>query len=486
MGSSNSRSVRGHLVLICSRAMARSSSSSSSSPSSSSLAAPCRRVEVAGVVDELAEADVVVVVGVAFRAGMGLASFMDLAPWVALVGSVGLISGYSSSSSKSSSTSSPSEPTVCRVRRCERRFWRVLDAFYFVLGIYELLHLFIHPLRHPIHFSPQFLHVGVDINLLFAFLWLSTLFDIFALALPELAGGLGQGSELALSGLVHWKHGQLVFRLPHTSRHDRAYFSLPLISEQPQSETRRSDALQTRVMHGPPSFNLLISHGKKIWQDSNHSTVFIYQPQNSPDIVSREATVEPQRALLPHHFPKAVKHALVRQLAIGTFGLLLQTRLDEIKRKREERGEEAGNSTRRQGLRPRPERRILQPGLRLGEEGQLTEIERHRSHNRRIRTSPEPQHAFVPRNASQRIPDTSIIRPLRNRLQPVRLHPHQRQIRRVASHRGQSTCHQSSTSPLFKTDLAALLVSPLPQRLHESLEESDAGCGIDSLSEQSR
>merc|ERR1719359_917192 len=159
------------------------------------------------------------------------------------------------------------------------------------------------------------------------------------------------------------------------------------------------------------------------------------------DIVSREATVEPQRALLPHHLPKAVKHALVRQLAIRALGLLLQTRLDEIKRKREERGEEAGNSTRRQGLRARPERRILQPGFGLREEGQLTEVERHGSHNRRIRTSPEAQHAFVPRNAGQRIPNTSIIR----------------QLRRVTSHGGQSAGHQSCTSPLAKANLPTLI-----------------------------
>ena len=91
--------------------------------------------------------------------------------------------------------------------------------------------------------------------------------------------------------------------------------------------------------------------------------------RRNPDIISSEASIKPQQALLPRNLLEAIHHRLVRQLAIRARLLLLQPRLDKIKRQGEETCEKAGNRARSESLCLSAETGALEPLFGLGEEG---------------------------------------------------------------------------------------------------------------------
>lgn len=72
-----------------------------------------------------------------------------------------------------------------------------------------------------------------------------------------------------------------------------------------------------------------------------------------PGVICHEHPVEPEDALVLHHFPEAIKHAIVGQHTAWESLLLLQSSLHEVKRKTDERGKESCNSGSGQSLRLR-------------------------------------------------------------------------------------------------------------------------------------
>ena len=105
-------------------------------------------------------------------------------------------------------------------------------------------------------------------------------------------------------------------------------------------------------------------------------------------IVRAEATVQPQRALLPDNLLEAIDHTAVRQTPIGTPLLLLQASLDKVKRQAEERCEEPSRRRRRESLHARAQTSVLQLVLGLGEERQLAEVQRHGADDGRVGAAP--------------------------------------------------------------------------------------------------
>lgn len=210
----------------------------------------------------------------------------------------------------------------------------------------------------------------------------------------------------------------------------------------------------------------------RMWSDAN--------------IVCAKASIEPQHPLLLRDLPEAIAHALVRQRPIRRPLLLLQPRLDEIKRQAEETSKEPRHRTRRQRLRPRAQARPLQPLLRLGEERQLAEIQRHRAHDRRRRARPEPAHALGLGNAGERVDDGLVVLALRQRLQAVGLHADERQVRRVADHGRQPARRQARGRALLEADAVALRLRAPRQLLHERVEEPQPRRRVDGLPQQAR
>ena len=106
-------------------------------------------------------------------------------------------------------------------------------------------------------------------------------------------------------------------------------------------------------------------------------------------IISPKPPIKPQDALVRGNLPEAIAHPLVRHRPVRPLLLPLQPRLDEIKRQAEETGKAAGHGARCQRLGVRRQLRLaLQLRLRLGEERQLPEVQRHGPHHRRRRPGP--------------------------------------------------------------------------------------------------
>ena len=63
------------------------------------------------------------------------------------------------------------------------------------------------------------------------------------------------------------------------------------------------------------------------------------------NVVCAESAIEAQHSLLLRDLAEAVRHAAVWELPVRPLRLLLQTRLDKVKGKTEEAGEESGDGT---------------------------------------------------------------------------------------------------------------------------------------------
>lgn len=178
--------------------------------------------------------------------------------------------------------------------------------------------------------------------------------------------------------------------------------------------------------------------------------------RRNANIISSETTIEPQPALIADDLPRAIHDAAIRELTcFRIFLLLLEPRLDEVERERQETGEEAGDGRRREGLIPNRETSMsLELGLGFREERQLADIERHRSHNGREGARPQGSDAFSLGDAGQRVNHGFIVRALLRRLQPIGLHPDQRQVGRVADHSCDAAGGETRAGALVEGDFA--------------------------------
>jgi len=208
--------------------------------------------------------------------------------------------------------------------------------------------------------------------------------------------------------------------------------------------------------------------------------------RRNSNIVGAKAPIKPQQALLSRDLLEAIDHRLVRQRAIRRPLLLLQARLDEVEGQREEAREEAGDGTRGQGLRAPGQAGALEALLGLGEEGELAEVERHGAHDGGRRAGPELEHAFVARDGGQGVDDGLVVLALGERLEPVGLHADEGQVGRVADHGGETARGQACRGALLEADGLATFFRPHGERLHECVEEAQAGCGVDGLAQEPR
>lgn len=123
--------------------------------------------------------------------------------------------------------------------------------------------------------------------------------------------------------------------------------------------------------------------------------------RRDPHVVRAEAAIESQPALVANDLARAIHHALVRQLAsLRVALLLLQTRLDEVERQREETGEEAGDAGGREDLAAGGQVGVLlELGFGFREERKLADVERHGANDGGERASPQGGDSLVPGDA---------------------------------------------------------------------------------------
>ena len=158
-----------------------------------------------------------------------------------------------------------------------------------------------------------------------------------------------------------------------------------------------------------------------------------------PNIIGAKATVEAQQAFISGYLLETVKHAPVGQGAVRTLRLLLQPGLDKVKGQAEEAGEEACDRGGRQRLSTRREGGGAQAGLGFAEEGQLSEVQSHRSYYRGRAAGPEGRDAFGSGDSQQRVDDGRIVCTLARWLQAIALHANESKVSRVAHDSCKST-----------------------------------------------
>lgn len=208
--------------------------------------------------------------------------------------------------------------------------------------------------------------------------------------------------------------------------------------------------------------------------------------RSDPHIVCAKAAIESQPPFLLHHLARAIQHTLVRQLARRRIALLLlQPSLDKVKRQREETGEETRDRRSGERLRLRRQTRVLlELGLALGEEGQLTHVQGHRPDDRGQSARPERRQTFLLGDADQRVKDGAVVGASLGRFEAVGLHTHEGQIGRVTDHRGDTAGRETRDGALGKGDLAVLLLGARVQLLDERVKETQTGGSVDGLSEE--
>lgn len=206
---------------------------------------------------------------------------------------------------------------------------------------------------------------------------------------------------------------------------------------------------------------------------------------SNADIVCAETAVEAHDALLLSNLGEAVRHGLVRELAVGALGLLLKASLDEVEWQREERGEEASNGRGSQGLGlGRHLGVLLELGLGLAEEGELTEVESHGTDDRGGGAGPEGGNTLRLCDAGEGVNDALVVLALSQGLEAIALHADQSQVGRVAEHGGQTSGSEAGGGTFLEAYGLALLLGAGAELAHEGVEEAQAGRGVDSLAEE--
>lgn len=117
---------------------------------------------------------------------------------------------------------------------------------------------------------------------------------------------------------------------------------------------------------------------------------------SNADVVSTETTVESEDAFLLGHLDKTIRHTLVRELAVSTTRLLLESGLDKVEGQTEEACEESSNGTGAQGLGlAGPLGALLELDLGLAEEGKLAKVQSHGTDDGGGSASPESCNTLV-------------------------------------------------------------------------------------------
>ncbi len=175
--------------------------------------------------------------------------------------------------------------------------------------------------------------------------------------------------------------------------------------------------------------------------------------RRNPNIIRPKPPIKPQQPLLPSHLPKTVPHPRIHLLPPAP-SLLLQPCLHKIKRQAEETGKKPRHRTRAQRLHHRAQLRARsQLRLRLAEESQLPEIQRHGADDSRGGPGPEGVDAFGLGDPAQGIDDGAVVRARGDWFQPVGLHADEGQVGRVAHHGCQPARAQSCCCALAEPDL---------------------------------
>lgn len=207
--------------------------------------------------------------------------------------------------------------------------------------------------------------------------------------------------------------------------------------------------------------------------------------RSNADVVGTESTVESKRTFLLGNLGEAVEHAAVRVLAIGTLGLLLQSRLDKVKRQAEEGGEETGDGAGGEGLGSGGQVRVgLELGLGLAEEGELAKVESHGSHHRGCGAGPESSDAFALGYRCECIDDGLVVLAVGEGLEAITLHSDEGQVGRVTNHGSDTSSSETSSRSFREADLSSFLLGLCGEGAHHSIEQAQAGSGIDGLSEK--
>ena len=204
------------------------------------------------------------------------------------------------------------------------------------------------------------------------------------------------------------------------------------------------------------------------------------------NVVGSESAIESEPALVSDNLLGAVKDALVRGLSgFGVLLLLLQTRLDKVKREGHETGEETSNGGSGKGAILGGQVRVLLQ-LRLGfrEEGQLSKVQGHGTENRGECTRPQSSDSLRLGDASQGIENRTIIGSSFLWFEPVGLHSNESQVRRVAHHGSKTASSQTSRSTFRKSNLGPIGLGPRVQSADEGVEETKTCSGVHGLSEQ--
>lgn len=201
--------------------------------------------------------------------------------------------------------------------------------------------------------------------------------------------------------------------------------------------------------------------------------------RRNPDIISSKPSIKPQRALLLDHLHHTVQRPRIPPLTP------LQPRLDKIKRQTKEARKEARNRTGPQRLTRRTTRRnALQPHLCLGIKRQLSEIQRHGTHNRRRATRPQRRNPLGFRDPSKSVKHTRVVFLLRKRTEAVGLHTDQREVSGISENGAETAGCERGESTLGKGNRTVLGSGLCGEAGHESSKEPHAGGGVDGLAEE--
>lgn len=129
-------------------------------------------------------------------------------------------------------------------------------------------------------------------------------------------------------------------------------------------------------------------------------------------------------------------------------------------------------------------RLVVELHLGLAEEGKLSEIQGHGTHDGGRGTSPQGADTLGPGNGHEGIDDGLVVLSVGQGLEPIALHANESQIGRVANHGGQGAGGQAGGGSVCKADLPTLSCGSCFEGCHECVEEAETSGGVYCLAQE--
>ncbi|GIX60805.1 purine nucleoside phosphorylase [Babesia caballi] len=195
-----------------------------------------------------------------------------------------------------------------------------------------------------------------------------------------------------------------------------------------------------------------------------------------PHVEGAVGRVELPDPRLPVRLDEAVHHSRVLRPAAA---LLLQARLDVVERQAHRDREPRADCAAGHG-----ERRLVldvgaQPLLRLVVGGQHGHVHRHRTRDGGRRALPQAADTLLLGDATHRADDAAVVLPLGGRQRKIRLHPHQREVGRVADEGAHRTAEEAHDALLVEGDCLRPLA--LLQVVADGTEQAESRRRVEHL-----